>query len=192
MAGVHTYQQLGESVAIFAIDHSVGIGGRNLVDDVQLIQVLINRYIDWREEIVKDHPGERGFDARVLDKSGRTIARLAVDGNCGPRTRAAIVATQRSLNKWRSSAVDGRIDAIDEGGKSQYQTGRVEFWAGGVQGGKIVKTPIMQTRFNTMYILAEATEAEPGSRSWDNSSMPEPLRSALFRSWARGFAKSVP
>jgi hypothetical protein len=50
MAGVHTYNHGGMKVTLFAIDHSVGHGGRNLSDDVQLIQFLINRYIDEREE----------------------------------------------------------------------------------------------------------------------------------------------
>jgi hypothetical protein len=50
VAGVHTYKQLGRNVSIYAIDHSVGSGGRNRRDDVQLIQVLINRYIDEKEK----------------------------------------------------------------------------------------------------------------------------------------------
>jgi hypothetical protein len=47
----------GGDVRIFAIDHSVGYGGHNLMDDVQLIQIQINRYMDINAVLSKRHPG---------------------------------------------------------------------------------------------------------------------------------------
>lgn len=179
MARVHTYKQSGTDVAIFAIDHSVGRGGRNVKDDVQLIQVLINRYIDVEATLVKTHP-ETGR-MRVSDTSGRQIDKLNVDGVCGPLTLAAILATQRSLNVWRRCAVDGRIDAIMEGGASQYDGSQYY-------------------RFNTMYILAIGARADADSYSSgyarirqgspdfeplepiDLFSLPDPLKTSLLRS----------
>ena len=189
MAGVHTYIQLGMDVTIYAIDHSVGVAGRNRTDDVQLIQVLINRQLGVWDALHKEP--DRALDWRVLDKSGRQIDKLAVDGICGPLTLSAILASQRALNKWRGCAIDGRIDAIKEGRKSQYETGRVEFYAAGVRNNKVVREPIMETRFTTMYILAHAVGAGPNSQAlatttavppWDIYSLPEPLRSSLLRS----------
>ena len=186
MAGVHTYKQLGRDVTIYAIDHSVGVYGRNRMDDVQLIQIMINAYIDRKEEAYKDHPAN---DARVVDDSGRTIDKLVVDGNCGSRTLAAIVATQKSLNKWKGCAVDGQIDAIDEGGLSQYNTRDLLGYAEERRGLAVVKKPVYNSQFNTMYVLAVATGAQPDRSDWDRFDLPEPLRSTLMRSIAESAAR---
>lgn len=182
MAGLYTYKQLGLNVTIVAIDHSVGRGGRNRMDDVQLIQVLINRHIDETEEVHKQLPGP-SYDTRVVDKRGRTIDDLVVDGRCGTLTLAAILATQRSLDKWKGCAVDGRIDAIPDGAASQYKTGRVQTYAFGLRGNQVVREPIMESRFKCMYLLGLAATDSFARTPWNILSLPEPLKSALLRSF---------
>jgi len=184
MAGVHTYSQLGRKTTVFAIDHSVGHGGRNLKDDVQLIQVLINRYINEKEDAHKRSPEPR-YDARVLDKAGHTIDKLVVDGICGTLTLAAILATQKSLSKWKGCAIDGRIDAIEEGGASQYAA--MEEVLVRLPTGKVIREFEPTTHFNTMYVLAVTTGARPINPDWDRFSLPEPLRTSLARSMSRFF-----
>jgi hypothetical protein len=179
MAAVHTFKHNPGDVTMFAIDHSVGRGGTNRKDDVQLIQILINRYIDIEAWLVKEHP--KWGRKCVLDTSGRQIAKLDVDGQCGPLTLAAILATQRALNIWRSVAVDGRIDAIKEGGASDYDGADRNY-----------KT------FNTMYILAiGAKDTADDYNKWrmltaqqahepltpiNVFSLPDPLKSSLLLS----------
>src|SRR5678816_2887569 len=115
MASIHTYTQLNQAVRLYAIDHAVGYGGTNRADDVQLIQVLINRYKDWREEVF--NTGSKSNSAmRVLDRAGQPIDELKVDGHCGRLTLAAILSAQRAINAWRGCAIDGRIDASREAG----------------------------------------------------------------------------
>jgi len=189
MAGVHTYNHGGMRVTVFAIDHSVGHGGRNLRDDVQLIQFLINRYIDdWEETYIK-YRGDPRYDARVLDKAGHTIDKLVVDGICGPLTLAAIIATQVSINKWRGCLIDGRIDAIEEGGVSQFAIAKMERVVMGVKDGEVVRAwlPVGKNYFNAMYALAVNARAYPIRPEWDYLSVPEPLRTALVRSMSRYF-----
>jgi hypothetical protein len=67
---------MGQDVTIFAIDHSVGAGGVNRMDDVQLIQILINRYVVYEAAAYKEY----GSDTRAVDKSGGQIKQLKVDG----------------------------------------------------------------------------------------------------------------
>lgn len=112
------------------------------------MQIQINRYIDTNAVISNKTPG---WTPRLVGKSGGQVAKLNIDGLCGPRTLAAILAVQRSLNIWRGCAVDGTISAIDEGGRSQYEDGG-SIPAAGFVNGKIVDTRIMLTSFNTMYI----------------------------------------
>ncbi len=146
MAAVHTYKQTGEDIRIFAIDHSVGHGGHNLMDDVQLIQVQINRYIDTNAAISKRNSG---WTARLVSKSGGQVDKLDVDGICGPLTLAAILAVQRSLNIWHGCAVDGRISAINEGGQSQYKDG-TSMPMVDIVNGKPVHTRYMLTSFKSI------------------------------------------
>lgn len=175
MAGVHTYKQQGGDVTIFAVDHSVGRGGVNRTDDVQLIQVMINRYISTTADIHKKDPK---WDALVLDSSRRQIDKIAVDGRCGPATLAAILAAQRSMKRWRGVAVDGRIDPIREGGASQYQDGTTFFVSHAV---KNHPHRIMNTRFNSMYMLAVCADFDPNP-PWNVFLLPDPLKSSLLRS----------
>src|SRR4051812_27931138 len=183
MAGIHTYKHNGQDVSIYGIDHSVGAGGVNRMDDVQLIQVLINRYIDWREYA---HKTEGSFDSRVVDKSGQQIGYLKVDGRCGTLTMAAIIATQKSLNKWRGTAIDGRFDAFKDGSGSAYK--------GPLKYGHLP--------FAAMYILAQATNvspensvagayASPGTTRFDVFSLPDPLRSSLLRANLKALASQM-
>lgn len=177
MAGIHTYKHNGKDVSIYGIDHSVGRGGMNRMDDVQLIQVMINRYIDWRAYA---HTTETSIDSRVLDRSGRQIDYLKVDGRCGPLTLAAIVATQKALNLWRGSAVDGRFDAFKDGSASVHQ-GPLTYG---------------HRPFTSMYALAVATRAtpegsapgyvSPGTTRFDVFTLPEPLKGALLRAGLKG------
>jgi hypothetical protein len=176
MAGVHTYKQMGKDVRIFAVDHSVGSGGRNKMDDVQLIQMQINRYIETNAVISKKTPG---WTPRLVSKSGGQVAKLGVDGLCGPLTLAAILAVQRSLNIWHGCAVDGTISAIPEDGPSQYKDG-TSLPSEDFVNGKFVRTRFMLTSFNTMYILA--VTADFHAPPWDIFSLPEPLKSSLLRS----------
>jgi len=185
MAGVHTYNHGGTKVTVFAIDHSVGYGGHNLKDDVQLIQFLINRYIDDWEETYTKHRGDPDFDSRVLDKAGHTIAKLDVDGICGPLTLAAIIATQVSLNHWRGCPIDGRIDAIKEGGGSEYPGLREVLVR--IPSGKVIREFEPANTFNAMYLLAVNARAEPLNPKFDYLSVPEPLRTTLMRSTSRYF-----
>jgi hypothetical protein len=178
MAGVHTYKQLGRDVTIFGIDHSVGRGRMNRTDDVQLIQIMINRYICTTTDIHKSDPK---WNALVLDESRRQIDKLDVDGWCGRQTLAAILATQKSLHRWKSSAVDGRIDPIPEGGASQYEDGTTYVAWRGVEHRKSVLHRIMNTRFNTMYVLAVIADLDPNP-PWNIFLLPEPLKSSLLRS----------
>ena len=180
MAGVHTYKQDGQDETMFAIDHAVGRGAVNRMDDVQLIQILINRYIDLKAAVYAERKGAREYDARVLDESGRQIKKLKVDGLCGPLTLAAILAAQRSLNRWRGAAVDGRIDPIPEGGASQYQDGTIYYSWREVKNHKSVQHKIMNTRFNAMYLLGVVADWEPNP-PMDIFSLPDPLKSSLMR-----------
>jgi hypothetical protein len=139
----------------FVIEHSVGRAGSNKLDDVQLVQLLINRVIDMREGEIKRNPtvGYR----RMADPAGRPIAKLVVDGKCGPRTCEAILAFQK-LNV--NQATDGTISAVRDRGKDSYVSGR--YW-----------------QANTMYMLAIY------SQNWISTTIfdidVEPLRSNLFK-----------
>jgi hypothetical protein len=177
MASVRTFKQNGRDVTMFAIDHTVGRGGVNQQDDVQLIQILINRYIALKaahyDKIddfgrTKGKDGRQIGDARVLDESGRQVKELKVDGLCGPRTLGAILAAQRSMNRWKGATVDGRIDPIQDGGRSRYKDGTV--YKG-----------MEMTRFNGMYLLGLTGDWEPNP-PWDIFDLPEPLKSSLMRS----------
>ena len=181
MASVRTFKQDALNVTMFAIDHSVGRGGVNQQDDVQLIQILINRYIALKavhyermgpEGRVIGEGGRQIGDCRVLDASGHQIKELKVDGLCGPRTLAAILAAQRSMKRWQGATVDGRIDPIKEGGRSKYKDGTI--YAFGT-------TRIEMVRFNGMYILGWASDIAPNP-PWDIFDLPEPLKSSLMRS----------
>ena len=201
MAGVHTYKHDDTYVTLYAIDHSVGYGGRNRMDDVQLIQILVNRYITATETIAKEQ-GPTWDTSRVLNSSGRVIDNLDVDGQCGPLTLAAILAVQKSLAYWKGCTIDGRIDAIPDGGRSHYDTGKVILTINQFdpKQGKEVPYHYMDDRFYTMYFLAALGRASPdetqfnygsdadykknsyGISQWNNFSLPEPLKSSLIRS----------
>jgi hypothetical protein len=67
------------------IASAVGVGGANRAADVRIVQERLNRFAD-----------------------GLQIELLAVDGDCGPATRSAIVAFQQGVVGME--APDGRID----------------------------------------------------------------------------------
>jgi len=191
MAGIHRYKHEGRSVALYAIDHSVGRGGSNRMDDVQLIQALINRYIVATETVAK-RKGPK-WTARTLDSSGRVINKLRIDGQCGPLTLAAILAVQRSFNYWRGCTVDGLIDAVRDGSASYHKTGRVQFTYLAIdKRGKYVHEKFMCQSWSAMYFLAAYTNAFAdrligianenfGLEPFDVYSLPNPLKSSLLR-----------
>lgn len=75
------------------VSASVGVGGQNQVADTTLIQSLLNR------------ARRRLIEANVNFERFRP---LVEDGDCGPRTKAAITIFQRDVLKF--SEPDGRID----------------------------------------------------------------------------------
>ena len=94
---------------VYAPDHAVGVGGRNLRKDVLLVQFLlvaIQRKPEVSEGVTRDYS---------KDSSGRVIS-LGIDGLCGPHTIAAIRRYQELYDtgadaKSVSSMIhDGRID----------------------------------------------------------------------------------
>ena len=143
----------------FVIDHSVGRAGMNRFDDVQLVQFLINRVIDMREGQIKRSPTV-GF-RQLTDPAGRPIAKLAVDGRCGPKTLEAILAFQNLIGKL---AKDGTISAVKDRGADFYTSGGYR-WA------------------NTMYELAVYSQDWIATTILDIA--VEPLRSNLIKSMRR-------
>jgi hypothetical protein len=83
------------------------------------------------------------------------------------------------MNRWRGVTVDGRIDPSPEGGTSQYQDGSF-FLSYGIENHKSVRHRIMNTRFNTMYLLAVTADFDPNP-PWNIFLLPEPLKSSLLR-----------
>lgn len=82
------------------IDHSVGKGGSNRHDDVQMIQFLLNvAHID-----VRNH-----FRMPFL---------LALDGICGPKTLSAILdyQTDKKTSMFPLFKVDGLVSATNQAG----------------------------------------------------------------------------
>ncbi len=78
------------------IRHSVGRGGRNLSDDVRMVQLLL--------DVIHLDPGTPFRMERLL----------SMDGISGPKTEAGIVAYQMfklEQGQFPSYAVDGRVDA---------------------------------------------------------------------------------
>ena len=104
------------SALYFVIDHSVGKGGRNLLPDVQLIQIHLNKVMDDREIKIRAYP-EIWTGQELKDAEGVPIQRLKVDGLCGPKTLAAILAFQQ---KFAALAKDGLVSAIRSHDKSGY------------------------------------------------------------------------
>lgn len=71
----------------FLIDHSVGRRGRNVRDDVLLVQFMLNEV------------GRPGANLMQKGYYGRAEpANLRVDGICGPKTIAEILSFQRACN----------------------------------------------------------------------------------------------
>src|SRR4051812_44289314 len=96
MARLQQFVQNGKQVAELLIDHSVGIGGSNRHDDVQLIQFLLN--------FSNNSPITRFY--------GTLATNLLVDGRCGNKTCSAILEYQRTMNKkygFKFMADDGVV-----------------------------------------------------------------------------------
>ncbi len=71
---------------MYRIQSSVGRGGRNVHDDVLVVQILLNK------------------NAHLVD----TIGRVPEDGNLDEATQRGILAFQRDI--VRLSSADGRVD----------------------------------------------------------------------------------
>ena len=92
MAQIHAYKHSGKDVILFGIDHSVGRHGTNRMDDVQLIQLLINRYIDYRE------------DWRRNKKAQRTTMRASWT-NPGERSANLVLMASAARSPWPPSSL---------------------------------------------------------------------------------------
>ena len=82
------------------IDHSVGKGGSNRHDDVQMIQFLLNTaHLD-------------------IANTFRMPALLAMDGICGPKTMSAILdyQTVKKTSMFPLFKVDGLVSATNQAG----------------------------------------------------------------------------
>lgn len=167
MARVMTFNRRDlKGRSFFVIDHSVGRAGRNRRDDTQLVQILINRVIDLREEYIRTQPHVPW--TRMTGPHGQPIAKLVVDGICGIKTCEAILAFQRLR---ANMSKDGTISAITNPDHDFYVSGRYSM-------------------ANSMYILAIY------SQDWIKTSIfdihVEPLRGNLLKSMLRQVAGSVP
>jgi peptidoglycan hydrolase-like protein with peptidoglycan-binding domain len=148
MASMMTFNHKGieKGAQFFVIDHSVGRAGRNRVDDVQLVQFLINRAIDIREEEIKANQTNELItpelkNRRFVDRNGRPLAKLVVDGKCGPKTVQAIFAFQNFYGQL-SPVADGTISAVSDPNRIEYV------------GGANAKAPRGYYLKNTMYVLS--------------------------------------
>ena len=108
MARVDT---LGTDTLLFLIDHSVGKGGCNRLDDVQLIQIHLNNMHSLYEKRNAESP-EVWKGRQLSGRDGSPIQKLKVDGMCGPKTNEAILGFQ---NIFGSSAKDGVIHSVKRG-----------------------------------------------------------------------------
>ena len=91
--------ELGD--VIFNVDHSVGRFGRNLFGDVQLVQFLLNRAFE------NIYPS--------LQYLTPGIETLVIDGICGSKTRAAILAYQKFLNaQMLKIPEDATVNSADD------------------------------------------------------------------------------
>ena len=82
------------------IDHSVGKGGSNRHDDVQMIQFLLNTaHLDLANDF-------------------RMPVMLAMDGICGPKTMSAILdyQTVKKTSMFPLFQVDGLVSATNQAG----------------------------------------------------------------------------
>jgi len=172
----------------------VGSFGRNLRDDVQLIQIMLNRAIrkqadelEFWTKADKSHPDaytprmvSHAKDELVVGKSGATIGPLQVDGICGTKTIAAIVAFQQAQKRINGAAgpVDGTINAIGNPGRDTWAVKKHAFH---VTDGSTWEW-MDDERFYSMYLLC--------IKSSDANNKPlgvleinvEPLKSNLLRS----------
>ena len=81
-----------ENVTLPLPNYSVGKNGINTPDDVMLVQFLMKRFFEINQW-------------KVYKPAGT----FKVDGSCGPKTRAWILAVQNALTKHYPVATDGRI-----------------------------------------------------------------------------------
>jgi hypothetical protein len=123
VARFQTVLEAGERRVKLFIDHPVGPRARNRKDDVQLVQFLLNF----------SNSTPVGYFFRALS------APLAVDGNCGTETLAAILAYQKRVNQqhgFRLMADDGTVHAsqrpmiTDPIGIATIWTLNQDFWFG--------------------------------------------------------------
>lgn len=106
MAKVTLVDDVGRSKLFLFIHHSVGRRGRNLRDDVLLIQMMLNEI------------GRPGAGLMQNGSFGKTApVELFVDGMCGPKTVAAILAFQQAMNRERKCKFcveDGTVNSTRE------------------------------------------------------------------------------
>jgi hypothetical protein len=192
------YFKRSPNVAYLVIDHSVGKAGRNLPADVQLVQIMLNRVfrlerdkmLYWLQECLRDQKpitlDLRAMAQRELptDKTGRMIQPLGVDGVCGQRTIAAILAFQQSVKRTNGAAgpVDGTINAIGIPGSDEYAMNKhhASFMATDKDGHPIRKW-LDDDRFYAMYLLC-VRSSERGKPLGLSDISAEPLKSSLMRS----------
>ena len=103
------------------ISGSVGSNGRNNPKDVKVVQELLNRHIKPPQQF------------------------LAEDGQCGPKTRNAIVQFQRNAVGLKQP--DGRVDPNGKTLRALNDPAAAQRWGGFSNGPVAVGAPPAATRF---------------------------------------------
>jgi hypothetical protein len=184
-------------VPFLVIDHSVGQEGRNLAADVQLVQIMLNRAVSSRRawfQHMTDSQGRSPSDVGasllvqakkelIVDETGTEIKPLNIDGVCGSRTRAAILAFQQAMKRVNGYAgvPDGRVNAISNPGKRLYVARKHAYQFADVDSkGHVTHVWLDDTRFYTMFLLCNESR-ENGNPLAIKDIAVEPLRSNLLK-----------
>jgi hypothetical protein len=160
---------LGLGGTIANVDFPVGRlatrGSGNSMGDVQLVQLLLNRAIDFLAANNKPP---------LTDNGGRAIGSLDVDGLCGNRTMEAIVAYQH-LTKQRYREQE-KTNPKPGGVTSVYEDGVVN------KSSPTGISSMSRTMYTIVWLNAEFTGDTDRAFTADDAGDLEPLRSQLAAS----------